>query len=274
MWKLCLTLLLACDFVLPGQSRSDDDRSFQTPEEELAFVLLSLSPGSASKQVREKVARSRPIVASASRRDVLRGLGSAAGAAAIAGLPESVSASGGATAGKTTTIPVAKRRYYGRVKQGVVTWILMRDAINAGDLKSQYIADFFAGIVYKNEKKGTMFNPRKDKRTELSQWEDLQITVPLLGNAFRYDGGTPPMRVKGYVLGTKWLKDVEALKKQLEKNDEDVDTAKALLAKASEDLDPFLDEVDLPPLTEPNAFEFYRDADKGVKSLCQGSFCL
>lgn len=33
--------------------------------------------------------------------------------------PESAIASGGATAGKYTTIPIAKRRYYGRVQEGV-----------------------------------------------------------------------------------------------------------------------------------------------------------
>lgn len=33
-------------------------------------------------------------------------------------IPKDVNASGGATAGKYTTIPIAKRRYYGRVQQG------------------------------------------------------------------------------------------------------------------------------------------------------------
>ena len=33
--------------------------------------------------------------------------------------PEAALASGGATAGKYTTIPIAKRRYYGRVQEAV-----------------------------------------------------------------------------------------------------------------------------------------------------------
>ena len=38
-------------------------------------------------------------------------------------------ASGGATAGKYTTQPIAKRRYFGRVKQGVFEFLQMEDPI-------------------------------------------------------------------------------------------------------------------------------------------------
>lgn len=44
-------------------------------------------------------------------------------------LPTSAQASGGATAGKYTTIPIAKRRYFGRVKQGVYEFLLLGEAI-------------------------------------------------------------------------------------------------------------------------------------------------
>jgi hypothetical protein len=52
----------------------------------------------------------------------------AAGAASAALLTASARpgwASGGATAGKYTTIPIAKRRYFGRVKQGVYELLLV-----------------------------------------------------------------------------------------------------------------------------------------------------
>jgi hypothetical protein len=43
-------------------------------------------------------------------------------------------ASGGATAGKYTTIPIAKRRYYGRVQEAVHEFLLMAPAVIKGDL--------------------------------------------------------------------------------------------------------------------------------------------
>ena len=59
---------------------------------------------------------------SSSRRAVLERIGTAAAVwtATSTGIaPEPALASGGATAGKYTTIPIAKRRYYGRVQEGV-----------------------------------------------------------------------------------------------------------------------------------------------------------
>lgn len=44
-------------------------------------------------------------------------------------MPAAAEASGGATAGKYTTIPIAKRRYFGRVKQGVYEFTLLGDAV-------------------------------------------------------------------------------------------------------------------------------------------------
>ena len=56
-------------------------------------------------------------------------LGLTAGLALGACLPQAAVASGGATAGKYTTIPIAKRRYFGRVKQGVYEFTLVGAAI-------------------------------------------------------------------------------------------------------------------------------------------------
>eukprot|EP00966_Prymnesium_polylepis_P136315 3149641-Prymnesium_polylepis.1 len=60
------------------------------------------------------------------RRNVLA-LSSALALGAL--VPQSALASGGATAGKYTTIPIAKRRYFGRVKQGVYEFTLVGAAI-------------------------------------------------------------------------------------------------------------------------------------------------
>ena len=62
----------------------------------------------------------------------------ATAATAVAALPllapNAAYASGGATAGKYTTIPIAKRRYYGRVQEAVHEFLLMAPAVIKGDL--------------------------------------------------------------------------------------------------------------------------------------------
>lgn len=64
-------------------------------------------------------------------------------------VPDAALASGGATAGKYTTIPIAKRRYYGRVQQAVHEFLLLGPSIVKGDLQSAPLVDFFdpQGIV-------------------------------------------------------------------------------------------------------------------------------
>merc|ERR1712127_209792 len=57
--------------------------------------------------------------------------------------PGIASASGGATAGKYTTIPIAKRRYYGRVQEAVHEFLLMGDAVIKDDLSDPIVQDFF-----------------------------------------------------------------------------------------------------------------------------------
>jgi len=64
-------------------------------------------------------------------------------------LPSPVSASGGATAGKYTTIPIAKRRYYGRVQEAVHEYLLIGPAIVKGEMEDPTLKLFFDknGIV-------------------------------------------------------------------------------------------------------------------------------
>lgn len=58
----------------------------------------------------------------------------AATSIAISSSPAASHASGGATAGKYTTIPIAKRRYYGRVQEAVHEFLLMAPAVIKGDM--------------------------------------------------------------------------------------------------------------------------------------------
>lgn len=81
------------------------------------------------------------------RRNVLQNVAAASAAALLAPMP--VLASGGATAGKYTTIPIAKRRYYGRVQQAVHEFLLMGPDVVKGDMTATSIQYFFdeLGVV-------------------------------------------------------------------------------------------------------------------------------
>ena len=69
------------------------------------------------------------------RRNFLAAVGAATTAAVIPIItPSPAYASGGATAGKYTTIPIAKRRYYCRVQEAVHEFLLMGPAVIKGDL--------------------------------------------------------------------------------------------------------------------------------------------
>jgi hypothetical protein len=68
-----------------------------------------------------------------SRRQFLA-VSTAAAGVFILSNPSASYASGGATAGKYTTIPIAKRRYYGRVQEAVHEFLLMAPAVIKGDM--------------------------------------------------------------------------------------------------------------------------------------------
>jgi hypothetical protein len=83
--------------------------------------------------------------ASISRRGLFHTLPAAA--AAVAWMPHAASASGGATAGKTTSIPRAKIRYYGRMAQVLYAYNALGKAVESGDVptikaaKASFFAD-------------------------------------------------------------------------------------------------------------------------------------
>jgi hypothetical protein len=211
------------------------------------------------------------LVPSLARRSAL---GTAAAAVIAIGAPELAFASGGATAGKYTTIPIAKRRYFGRVKQGVYEFMNMGGAIAKGDVGSEDITNFFAQTI-KTQSQRQKSNCRGDatacnvKEQFESRWDDMQLSMFLLGNAFRLDSGKPPEKVRQVKEAKAFFSEVEKLQKASKAGSR----KDALLryANAREALDVFLNDVELPPTDDP----VYLDtADEKVPSLCQGSFCI
>jgi len=201
-------------------------------------------------------------------------LAAAAAALCAIGAPELAFASGGATAGKYTTIPIAKRRYFGRVKQGVYEFMNMGGAIAKGDVASQDITNFFAQTIKtQSQRQKTNCNGGGAscivKEEFTSRWQDMQLTMFLLGNAFRLDSGKPPEKVRQVKEAKVFFNEVKKLQAAAEAGKQ----KEALLryANAREALDVFLNDVELPPSDDPSYLD---SADEKVPSLCQGSFCI
>eukprot|EP00967_Tisochrysis_lutea_P157741 scaffold320841_cov27-Tisochrysis_lutea.AAC.2 len=222
---------------------------------------------------REHAARSGQPHLLAGRRAALEGALLAGAALSLGGAPRSVSASGGATAGKYTTIPVAKRRYFGRVKQGVYEFLAMKAAVDAGNFKSPDVSNFFAQTIVTTSKRQKSNCRGSDSCTvqeELSsRWEDLQLSMFLLGNAFRLDSGKPPEKVRQVKEAKAFFSEVEKLQRAMRQGNKA--EASKLYVAAQAALDVYLNDVELPPTFDP---VYKESADMKVPSLCQGSFCV
>lgn len=206
------------------------------------------------------------------RRNMLAG--AASFLVATVAMPEGALASGGATAGKYTTIPIAKRRYFGRVKQGVFEFLAVGRAIKKGELQSADITEFFADNIQVQQKRKKRqcvggYETCNVQEKFSSRWEDMKLAMFLLGNAFRMDSGKPPEKVKQVKEAKAFTAQVEKLRKATEKGDRK--DAALSYAAAIEALEIFLNDVDLPPTFDK---EYQGEADLAVPSLCQGSFCI
>jgi hypothetical protein len=198
-----------------------------------------------------------------------------AGAAALLTLsPGAAFASGGATAGKYTTIPIAKRRYFGRVKQGVFEFLSLGDAVKKGELSGGAVENFFAANIQtvsarqKRQCVGSDASCKVDEKFS-SRWEDMKLSMFLLGNAFRMDSGKPPEKVKQVKEAKAFTQQVEKLRKAAAAGSRK--DAALSYAAAIEALDIYLNDVELPPTFAP---DYADSADMSVPSLCQGSFCI
>jgi len=198
---------------------------------------------------------STPRTTETGRREVLGQMVAAAAAPFL--IVDSAQASGGATAGRYTTIPIAKRRYYGRVQQAVHEFLLMAPAMVEQDMTAYDIQHFFdpQGTVIVAAKKKDVNGQctKKDgdcksKEIRDSRWNDMKASVYLLGNAFRTDQQKPPDRLPTVKAARAFFKEVDVIEKNIKKKKEkDPDTA-AVYATALDILDTYLDLVELPPI--------------------------
>jgi len=173
-------------------------------------------------------------------------------------------ASGGATAGKYTTIPIAKRRYYGRVQEAVHEFLLMAPAVIKGDLQDPIVQDFFdvtKTVVVEGKKKdinGVCTKKDGDcKSTTIydSRYNDMKTTMYLLGNAFRINQTKAPENLPSVQASKSFFREMNKFellvlgKKGAKKKDGDAAT---IYARALDILDAYLDLVELPPTESGN----------------------
>jgi len=157
------------------------------------------------------------------RRECLNG---AAAAAAAGVMPTAALASGGATAGKTTSIPRAKVRYYGRITECMIQYETLGAAIKSEDGIKTAAASFFSDA-------------------EESPMSELTTAGYLLSVAFKIDGKIPPdkiQQVKDFKALTKSMKGLSSATK------ESPSKAQAAYASASTSMNVWLEGVDLPPV--------------------------
>lgn len=171
--------------------------------------------------------------------------------------PDNAWASGGATAGKYTTIPIAKRRYYGRVQQAVHEFLLMGPAVIAGDVKGAPIQDFFdvtKTVILAAKKKDIngqctkKDNNCKGQEIRDSRYNDMKTSMYLLGNAFRINQTKAPDNLPTVKAAKAFFKEMDGMEKLVtSKKKGDPNAVAAKYANALDILDEYLDLVELPP---------------------------
>eukprot|EP00550_Attheya_septentrionalis_P008951 CAMPEP_0198280006 /NCGR_PEP_ID=MMETSP1449-20131203/186_1 /TAXON_ID=420275 /ORGANISM="Attheya septentrionalis, Strain CCMP2084" /LENGTH=244 /DNA_ID=CAMNT_0043975265 /DNA_START=106 /DNA_END=840 /DNA_ORIENTATION=+ len=187
---------------------------------------------------------------------------SAAIAAALLVPKDAAWASGGATAGKYTTIPIAKRRYYGRVQQAVHEFLIMGQAVVSADMTKPLIQDFFdvtkTVVVPAKRKDINGQCTKKDGNCKGSaiydsRWNDMKASMYLLGNAFRINQQKAPDNLPTVQAAKAFFKEIDAMEKSVLKKPKTNDpVAVGHYARALDILDRYLDLVELPPIDSGN----------------------
>mmetsp|Transcript_59252 Transcript_59252/g.144865 ORF Transcript_59252/g.144865 Transcript_59252/m.144865 type:complete len:269 (+) Transcript_59252:212-1018(+) len=192
-----------------------------------------------------------------SRREMLFGTATAAALGVLGAVaPSPVWASGGATAGKYTTIPIAKRRYYGRVQAAVHDFLLIGPSMLNADMSAAPIQDFFdpQGLVVVEAKRKDVNGQctKKDgdckgREVRDSKWNDMKTSMYLLGNAFRLNQTKAPDNLPSVKAAKKFFKEMDLVEKAAKKRKKGDNDAVKHYAAALDALDEYLDLVELPP---------------------------
>jgi hypothetical protein len=173
---------------------------------------------------------------------------------------------------KTRTIPIAKRRYYGRVQQAVHEFLLLGPSVVKGEALRREGAGgggsgsdegtvqlFFDpnGVVVVPAKRSDISGQctKKDgdcrgREVRDSRYNDMKASMYLLANAFRTDQQKPPDRLPTVKAAKAFFREMNELEKIVKSRRQDAaaqEDAAARYAAALHILDEYLDLVELPP---------------------------
>jgi len=189
-------------------------------------------------------------------------------------LPEQpAAASGGSTAGKYSTIPSAKRRFFGRVRMGIYKFLQMEPDIVKGDIEGEFVQGFFAKSIVKvkggERIKGCEFAECLTKEKRTSRWLDFKAASDLLASAFRYDASDVPRDLPQVKVIRAYAKKVDKMQKAISEGD--VAKVQQLYQGAKNDLANFCPMVELAPITSE---DYTHEWDTLPEVWCQGQFCV
>jgi hypothetical protein len=155
-----------------------------------------------------------------------------------------------------STIPIAKRRYYGRVQAAVHDFLVLGPEVVKTDMGSPAIQSFFdVNSLVVVQARSQSINgqcTKKDgncKGAEVrdSPYNDMKTSMYLLGNAFRINQQKPPDALPSVRAAKAFFKEMDAMEKRVKKGKAGDKEAVGHYAAALDILDVYLDLVELPP---------------------------
>ena len=170
---------------------------------------------------------------------------------------------------RLSTIPIAKRRYYGRVQAAVKEFLIMGQDVVQGDMSKPSIQHFFdtKGLVVVAAK-GNSINGQCTKRdgdcsgkeVRDSVYNDMKVSMYLLANAFRINQTKAPDNLPTVRAAKAFFNEMDAMEKNVSRKKSNDKEAIGHYAQALYILDRYLDLVELPP-TDSGHYdqEFSRD---------------
>lgn len=156
-----------------------------------------------------------------------------------------------------STIPIAKRRYYGRVQAAVHDFLLIGPEVVKGDMSSSTIKNFFdPNALVVVEARSQAINGQCTKKDSScrgqeirdSPYNDMKTSMYLLGNAFRINQQKPPDALPSVRAAKAFFKEMDAMEKRVKKGKAGDTAAVGHYAAALDVLDEYLDLVELPPI--------------------------
>jgi hypothetical protein len=165
------------------------------------------------------------------------------------------------TINRDSTIPIAKRRYYGRVQAGIHDFLLIGPEVVKGDMSSPAIKNFFdpQGLVVVQARRQDVNGQCTKKNADCkgaevrdSIYNDLKTSMYLLANAFRINQTKAPDALPTVQAAKAFFKEMDAMEKRVKKGKEGDKEAIGHYLAAFEILDEYLDLVELPPTDSGN----------------------